>query len=409
VAWFTGSAAVIAVAVIARWRRNRQLARSEPGDEQLTDLICQLARRIGVRPPRVLVSDAGFGPAVCGVRRTLLILPRGVLEPAFDLRSIIAHELVHLRRGDPWVVAVQLLVQTAWWFHPLVWWANRRICRVRESCCDVETVAALEAPPRQYARALVDVLDAKVRVRPLIGYPGVRPVEVTAARVKEILAMSDRMLARSRSMSVLAALFLAVLALPGTTPSSAEGQTAAPAAAPASESAAAQQAASSKPDKPAKPVLALKYGDGKPDGKKSIAGAGEMIRFAMPEGQSNDLKAVRIHGARYGYPRPPDEDVEINILSEDMTELLHTELVPYRLFKRQAEPRWMMIPFAEPVDVPGVFWIVLNFNAEATKGVYVSYDTSTNGEYSRVGFNDQDAEETEFKGDWMVQAMLAKQ
>lgn len=47
-------------------------------------------------------------------------------------------------------------------------------------------------------------------------------------------------------------------------------------------------------------------------------------------------------------------------------------------------------------------------NAEATKGVYVSYDTSTKGKHSRVGFNDQDAKPTDFKGDWMVQAVLAK-
>lgn len=158
----------------------------------------------------------------------------------------------------------------------------------------------------------------------------------------------------------------------------------------------------------AKPVLLLKYGDGKPDGKQSVAGAGEMIRFNMPKGQTNSVKALRLHGARYGYPQPPKEDVEINILSQDMKEVLHTELVPYSLFKRQSEPRWMQIPFKEPVDVPQTFWVVLNFNAEATKGVYVSFDTSTKGKNSRVGFNDQDAAETKNKADWMVQAMLAK-
>jgi RNA polymerase sigma-70 factor (ECF subfamily) len=162
------------------------------------------------------------------------------------------------------------------------------------------------------------------------------------------------------------------------------------------------------PEKPAKPVLALKYDDGKPDGKKSIAGAGEMIRFTMPEGQTNALKALRIHCSRYGHPQPPDEDVEINILNEDMTDVVHTELVPYKLFKRQAEARWTMIPLKEPVDVPATFWVVFNFNAEATKGVYVSYDTSTKGEHSRVGVNDQDAKETDFHGDWMIQAILAK-
>jgi hypothetical protein len=169
-------------------------------------------------------------------------------------------------------------------------------------------------------------------------------------------------------------------------------------------------AAESKPaaDAPSKPVLLVKYGDGKPEGKKSIAGAGEMIEFTMPEGQSNALKSLRVHAARYGYPQPPKEDVEISILSEDMTEPIHTELVPYALFKRQKDCRWTNIPFEEPVEVPARFWVVLNFNAEATKGVYVSYDTSTKGKHSRVGFNDQDAKPTDFKGDWMVQAVLAK-
>lgn len=157
-----------------------------------------------------------------------------------------------------------------------------------------------------------------------------------------------------------------------------------------------------------KPVLLLKYGDGEADGKKSIAGAGEMIQFSLPEGQENDLKAIRVFAARYGYPQPPKEDVEITILNEDMTDEIHKELVPYSLFKRQAEPRWTTVPFDESVDVPGTFWVVLNFNAERTKGVYVGYDTSTGGEHSRVGFNDQDAKDTDFRGDWMVQAVLAK-
>jgi hypothetical protein len=176
-------------------------------------------------------------------------------------------------------------------------------------------------------------------------------------------------------------------------------------ASPAQPAAPASPSASTPP---AKPVLVLKYGDNKADGKKSIAGAGEMIRFTMPAGQTNPLKAIRIHCSRYGYPQPPDEDVQIEILNEDMTEVLHTELVPYRLFKRQAEARWQMIPLEDSIEVPAVFWVVLNFNAEATKGVYVSYDTSTGGEHSRVGLNDQDAKETDFKGDWMVQAVLEK-
>ena len=64
--------------------------------------------------------------------------------------------------------------------------------------------------------------------------------------------------------------------------------------------------------------------------------------------------------------------------------------------------------FDKPVELPETYWIALNFNAEQTKGVYVSYDTSTKGEYSRVGLagNNDPPKETDFGGDWMVQVML---
>lgn len=153
--------------------------------------------------------------------------------------------------------------------------------------------------------------------------------------------------------------------------------------------------------------LLLKYGDNKPDGRKSIAGAGEMIRFELPT-EAGAVRAIRVHGSRYGYPQAPKEDFEVTLLSADMKEVLHTELVPYSLFKRAKKGRWTHVPFKESVEVPQTFWVVLDFNAEAKKGVYVSYDTSTKGQYSRVGTTDEDARETKFDGDWMVQVLLAK-
>ena len=58
----------------------------------------------------------------------------------------------------------------------------------------------------------------------------------------------------------------------------------------------------------------LKYDDNKPDGKKSIAGSGEMIMFTMPEGGTT-VKAVRIHCSRYGDKKAPKEDFLIYFLS----------------------------------------------------------------------------------------------
>jgi hypothetical protein len=151
----------------------------------------------------------------------------------------------------------------------------------------------------------------------------------------------------------------------------------------------------------------LKYGDGKADGKKSIGGSGEMIRFELPDGVTK-VRGIKIHGSRYGLPKAPDEDFEITFLSDDLDEILQTEAVPYRLFKRGRE-MWVRIIFDEPIELPNKFWIALNFNAQQTKGVYVSYDTSTTGEYSRVGLagSEEAPKPTDFNGDWMVQVLLS--
>lgn len=162
------------------------------------------------------------------------------------------------------------------------------------------------------------------------------------------------------------------------------------------------------PPKTDKPATAIKYGDGKADGKKSIAGTGEMIEFTLPN-ESQQLRGLRIHGARYGYPQAPDEDVEVTIVDkpEEDADVVATEFVPYKVFQR-GKSRWTTIKFDEPIEVPQTFWVVLNFNAEQTKGVYVSYDTETEGKYSRIGLPGAESEEVDFGGDWMIQALLTK-
>ena len=155
-----------------------------------------------------------------------------------------------------------------------------------------------------------------------------------------------------------------------------------------------------------KPQLTLKYDDGKADGKKSIAGTGQMIQFTLPD-KSQKLRSLRVHCARYGTPKPPDEDIEVTIISDDGTDIIHTEFVPYSTFKR-GESRWTTIRFDESVEVPETFWVVLEFNAERTKGVYVSYDSSSDGKHSRTGVPGGEPKKLKFEGGWMIQAILDK-
>jgi RNA polymerase sigma-70 factor (ECF subfamily) len=150
---------------------------------------------------------------------------------------------------------------------------------------------------------------------------------------------------------------------------------------------------------------ALKYGDGQPDGKQSLAGSGEMITFSAAKAPAR-VAGLRIHGSRYGMPQPPEESFLIYFLTEDRKRILHTEMAPYSLFERGPEG-WVDVTFERPLELPRTFWVALDFRPHQTKGIYVSYDSSTGGRHSLVGLPGLPAARSR-RGDWMIEAVLAE-
>lgn len=158
-------------------------------------------------------------------------------------------------------------------------------------------------------------------------------------------------------------------------------------------------------EQPSKITLLVNHGDDKPDGKKSIARTGVIIRFSLPnEGQK--LRGLKMHCARYGYPQAPKENVKITIVDED-GKTVHAEPVPYATFKR-GESKWTNVRFKDEIKVPKTFSAIVEFNAERTKGVFLSYDTNTGGKHSKTGVPGGVAKAVSFKGDWMIQAILTR-
>ncbi len=151
----------------------------------------------------------------------------------------------------------------------------------------------------------------------------------------------------------------------------------------------------------------LSYHDGKADGKKSLGGSGEIIAFTLPDADTM-VTGIRIHGSRYGSMQPPKESFLIYFLNADMTELAAAQMAPYSFFKRSEDAEWVDVNFQQPIAVPKEFRIALDFRAARNKGVYVSYDTSTGGEHSKIGLPGMEAKDVGFGGDWMVEVLLAK-
>ena len=157
--WVVGCGAW-AIWVLVRSREvARQVRGSDEAPEALQALLAETAAGLGLRSklPRLCLTDTPQGPAMCGLLRPVILLPRGLSEQidAESLRQVLRHELIHLQRWDLAWNLLQVCVQIAWWWNPLVWFANARIRSLREAA--VDEAVMLESGSDEYPATLVAV------------------------------------------------------------------------------------------------------------------------------------------------------------------------------------------------------------------------------------------------------------
>lgn len=133
---------------IAGWRRVSAAIRSAG---VRTDLLPEF-------PVPVLLIEAGIEPGVFGIVRPVLVLPSQIAGYTTheQLECIAAHERCHIERRDNLWSFLCMLIQAAFWFHPLVWWLGGHLLIEREHACD-EAVLNKGGSPKVYAEAVLQV------------------------------------------------------------------------------------------------------------------------------------------------------------------------------------------------------------------------------------------------------------
>ncbi len=163
-------------------------------DTPINETVERLRQRLGIkRQVRVHLINCPIGPAVVGLLRPTLLLPKLLVTGKDDthLEPLLAHELIHIRRGDLWWSILQTLATYLWWFHPGVRCAARMATLEAERACDEEAVLSLGCSPATYARALLEVLERRHELLLAPGLPGVRPVDITLKRMERIMHLGQ--------------------------------------------------------------------------------------------------------------------------------------------------------------------------------------------------------------------------
>jgi beta-lactamase regulating signal transducer with metallopeptidase domain len=130
-----------------------------PVEEDWNRRVAELTRRVGIRRHvRVLRTEAFDIPCTWGLARPVVLLPRQALTWSPEqFEAVLLHELGHVRRMDGLVVTLARIACALYWFHPLVWWVQRRAREDAERACDLLVVEEGVAPAR-YARHLLDII-----------------------------------------------------------------------------------------------------------------------------------------------------------------------------------------------------------------------------------------------------------
>ena len=142
------------------------------------------ARRATQSTAKVRQSATIPGPVTFGFWRPLVLLPPTIAALPDEAQfAVLAHEFLHVRRGD-WLYAVaeELIIAALWW-HPAIWFLVARIRLVREQVID-RAVIELTASPQPYIQALLTL--AKQHCQPSLAPNFLRRQHLTT-RIRTLL------------------------------------------------------------------------------------------------------------------------------------------------------------------------------------------------------------------------------
>ena len=157
--WGVGSLAAVMILVLRIRRVRLLLKRGTHVEGWLEDDVAGWSRRLAVRRPQCLVTDAVRSPLLWCLGRVRLVWPAALGGSAHQAvaRPILVHELAHLKRRDHWTAWLETAALAVWWWNPVYWFARRELRAAAEMACDAWVVELLPDQRRSYAESLVEL------------------------------------------------------------------------------------------------------------------------------------------------------------------------------------------------------------------------------------------------------------
>ncbi len=128
-------------------------------NEKVRDIYQDCLRVLGIKKAIPVYSTVFFkSPVMTGLIRPCIYLPLHLIsdfDPK-DMRFMLLHELQHYRYKDTIISWLMNLAGCVYWFHPLIWYAQKEMRCDREIACDCAVLQLLpEAEYQAYGYTLL--------------------------------------------------------------------------------------------------------------------------------------------------------------------------------------------------------------------------------------------------------------
>ena len=182
----------------------RLIGQACAANDMMNEALEYCCQRMGIRKNVSLkISVNATSPAVCGLFRPVILLPRnlGPTLGSSHLRTVLMHELAHIKRGDLWINTVQTALQIVYFYNPLLWLTNAIIRRVREQAVDETVLVAMGPKAQQYPETLLNVARLAWQ-RPALSLRLIGVIESKSQLKERIRKMLERPIPKSAKLGI---------------------------------------------------------------------------------------------------------------------------------------------------------------------------------------------------------------
>ena len=173
-------------------------------DERLWGDFQVLKKQLGIRRSVVLaLSDQTGSPTQIGSLKPVVVLPAPIAKSPELLKSILVHELVHVKRWDCLYRLVAMVGMVFYWFNPLFHRASRLLSEAQEQVCDDWTVTATGVMTFMPTRSSMWQPSCAPRPTMALGMDMARTAQVMA-RVERVVTLAGQVTPRVGRVSALA-------------------------------------------------------------------------------------------------------------------------------------------------------------------------------------------------------------